>query len=401
MKRWHLIIALIITLIWSAISRSAPVGTLPLSNANRLHDKFIEKPISSSDGKALTYVNTSGGRYRHVSFTVNTSALATKARMTLESTARQAHSARTDNPHNTTAAQVGAPTIAKMTNESTARSHITPNTIFGIPTSSKYPLFKSSGGFDWKRPLEACVDVFDGAPGATGATGATGQSGSNGKNALFCNISAPVRGFVYDSSTTGLNPSPAIQAMTAQLWFGNIRVIPTIWSWWTGGTNNHVYGSGTSSTFTPSVYSQYSGHSSNNYVAVQVKYSSAATGKQYCTTGIPIAVTKQGTIGPQGPQGANATVTETAVISAFAPASNNTLVLSETSAGTFKLKFKDSNGFERAGITGTGKILHMDTAGVTRFVYDPATHTFAVYNASGKPILKTYTAGGGKVVIGG
>ena len=292
---------------------------------------------------------------------------------------------------------------------------VVPAQIFSSHTGSRYPLFDASNAYTWQRPLQACVDIYD---GATGATGATGPTGAAGKNSLFCNISTAGMAFSYDSSTTGLNPSPAIQAMAVQLWFGNTQLVPSIWTWWTGGTANHVYGTGTSSTFTPSVYSQYSGHLSNNFVAVQVKYSSAVTGKQYCTTGTPIAVTKQGTTGPQGPQGDNATVTESAVISAFGAASNNALVFSETIANTFKIKFKDSNGYERAGITGSGKLVHTDTNGVTRFSYDPTGQTWTIYSGSGTAIMKVYSAhktrfynrhGGaamtimssGRVVIGG
>lgn len=235
---------------------------------------------------------------------------------------------------------------------------------------------------------QVCVDIYDGAAGATGATGA---AGANGKNALFCNISAPVRAFKYDSSSTGLNPLPALQAFAVQLWNGASRIVAQTWTWWTGGSANHVYGSGSSSTFTPTVYTSYSGHTSNNFVAVQVKYSSAATGKQYCTTGTPIAVTKQGTTGPQGPQGSNATVTESSVISAFSAASDNPLIFTETSANTYKVKFK-SNGFERFGITGSGKLTHMDTAGTIRFLYDPASHSLTVYSGSGTAIFKTWSA---------
>lgn len=213
-----------------------------------------------------------------------------------------------------------------------------------------------------------------------------GAAGATGKNSIFCNVSGPIRSFRYDSSTTGLNPLPTLQAFAVQLWHGATRIIADTVTWWTGGSVNHVYGSGTGSTFTPSVFSQFSGHVSNNYVAVQARYSSALTGKQYCTTGIPITVTKTGTIGPQGPQGSNATVTEQSVLDAFAAASNNTLSITETTASTFKVKFK-SGGFERFGITGNGKLTHMDTAGTIRFQYDPISHSMTVYSGSGTAIF--------------
>lgn len=70
------------------------------------------------------------------------------------------HGAITGNPHATSAAQVGA------------------EPALGNPATSGWLLSSlTNGSRSWTRPLEACVDVYDGAPGATGAAGADGAPG--------------------------------------------------------------------------------------------------------------------------------------------------------------------------------------------------------------------------------
>lgn len=66
-----------------------------------------------------------------------------------------AHPAAGGNPHQTTAAQ-----------------------IFGSHTGVRYPLFNPDNTYEWKRPLEVCVDVFDGRPGERGFRGYSGAPGS-------------------------------------------------------------------------------------------------------------------------------------------------------------------------------------------------------------------------------
>ena len=147
--------------------------------------------------------------------------------------------------------------------------------------------------------------IFDGAPGAP---------------ALFCNISGGVRSVVYDSN--GANPLPSLSAFVAQLWESGTRVVATAWSWITGGSSMRIYGSGTSSSFTPSVKSAFSAYSSNNYVAVQLTYSSIY-GRRYCRTGVPIAVSKVGPQGSIGATGSAATLAmgTTTTVSSTTPAS--------------------------------------------------------------------------------
>lgn len=54
---------------------------------------------------------------------------------------------------------------------------VVPAQIFSNHTGNRYPLFDASNAYTWKKPLEACVDIFDGAPGVQGERGFRGYSG--------------------------------------------------------------------------------------------------------------------------------------------------------------------------------------------------------------------------------
>lgn len=251
--------------------------------------------------------------------------------------------------------------------------------------------------------------IFDGAPGATGATG---------RSSLFCNISAAVRSFNYDS--LGVNPQPPLQAFAVQLWHGAVRLIADAYVWWTGGPENRVYGSSTSATFTPSVKPSFSNLSGNNYVAVQVSYSSASTGRQYCTTGIPIAVTRSGIQGEPGIDGSadtqadilgkiddpttgailtmqmgNGEASTAAKIRVKSFSGNTVWFIDEGNA-----YHKDANGINRITLAIDGSITTRDAANkirlvtetsgqVTRYEQDGTTIAFRAYSTGGYGVYRS------------
>lgn len=214
--------------------------------------------------------------------------------------------------------------------------------------------------------------IYDGAPGKP----------------IFCNLSGGTRSVLYDAN--GLNPT-SMSPFVVHLYYGSDAVTPLYWSWYTGGDSNSIYGTGISNTFTPSVKTIFNQYSSNNYVEVMVTYSTASTGRLYCKTGTPISVNKMGAIGPEGPPGTSAAITEKAVFDVLSTPSNNTMYLKESTLNTFKIKFVDANGYERFGITGSGKLVHMDTGGQTRFSYNPDDHSFTLFGSTGQAIMKVYS----------
>jgi hypothetical protein len=200
--------------------------------------------------------------------------------------------------------------LAHSQSASTITGLATVATTGSYPDLSNKPTIPVACGSD---PATAIFDGVPGTPGAPGAPGATGERGHAGIS-IFCNISGPVRAFSYD--TGGLNPFPPLQAFGAQLWEGATRLVIQAYEWWTGGPGNTVSGSGTAATFTPSVKSVFKNRSTNNYVAVQVRYSTALGGGRYCRTGIPISVTQPGAKGEKGDSGV-AVVTKSSVTDQF------------------------------------------------------------------------------------
>lgn len=194
------------------------------------------------------------------------------------------------------------------------KATITPNLLFGQPTSVKYPVFQPGGGFVFHRPLELCgtnpdTAVFDGAPGAP---------------AVFCNVTGGRRSVSYDAD--GTNPT-TLSPFGVHLFEGSAEVTPMYWSWFTGGTSNRIYGTGLDATFTPSVKPIFSHISSNNYVSVMVTYSSLY-GRRTAICGTPIAVVKSGSIGVDGapgPAGDAATIA-VGTVTTVAPSSPATVV---------------------------------------------------------------------------
>ena len=172
-----------------------------------------------------------------------------------------------------------------------------------------------------------------------GYDGRNGYDGRPGAPALFCNISSGTRSITYDKA--GINPLPAMTPFRYVMYAGNSIVSALRLAWSTGV--GVLSGTSSTSSFTPAVSA--SNVFGNNYVQVQMVYSSGSTtgGKRYCSASVPISVNQIGEQGLQGLPGQNATVTEGNVLTAFSTtASNNKLVLQATSGTQTKLDVKDA-----------------------------------------------------------
>lgn len=249
-----------------------------------------------------------------------------------------------------------------------------PSFIFGNPTGARFPLFLGDDQWEWRRPLEVCgsdpaTAVYDGRPGPAGPS-------------VFCNVSGGIRSHAYDS--VGINPQPAPTSFAVQLWEGAQRIAIQSWQWWTGGDSNRVYGSGTTATFTPSLKPVYSQHSSNNYINVQVRYSTASGGNRYCTAGTPINVTRTGQQGIQGPQGESGTVDYASVVTALETSSATPVTLN-CSASNDEVKFRLKNVSANITIwmTCRGRIV-VQEGSVYRWQFDPALMQMLLKDANDK-----------------
>lgn len=248
------------------------------------------------------------------------------------------HFTSTSNPHSVTAAQVGSPTNSKMTNESTARNahavridnphSVTPPQVFGNPTGVRYPKFTGSGNWQWERPLEACgsnpaTAIYDGAPG---------------RDSLFCQFSSLTGNTAITYDKNGLNPLPSsLTSFILKVYHGAVEVVAQTITYWTGGSSNRVYGSGTGSrSFTASIKPRYSQYSSNNQVFAMAMYSSIY-GKQYCRTSAAIAVNKIGGDGGAGATGPAGPVTNISVGTVTNLVSGSTPYVTFTGTTTAKL----------------------------------------------------------------
>jgi hypothetical protein len=227
------------------------------------------------------------------------------------------------------------------------------------------------------------VDYFDGRPGPP---------------PLFCSISGGTRAITYDQ--TGLNPSPSMRAFFARLWNGNSIVAALRQIWYTATGRVLVSGTATTASFTPSVFSSFSASKSNNYVAVQLTYSASAAngGKRYCIASTPISITKQGTTGLQGPQGADATVAEPNVMGAFSTSrSNNPFRLRANSVNPqSKLEFRDINGNLQAYIYSNGRMTfrnHSANATLMQYSTGRQGNSLSLLNRAGYQRVKMLNDG--------
>lgn len=95
----------------------------------------------------------------------------------------------------------------------------TPPQIFGNPTGARYPKFTGNNNWQWERPLQACVNVFDGAesivPGPPGAAGkimsvsaTTGAAGSSVSVVNTGSLSEAILGFTIPRGDPGVGIPP-------------------------------------------------------------------------------------------------------------------------------------------------------------------------------------------------
>lgn len=301
----------------------------------------------------------------------------------------------TTNPHNITAAKLGLATVA---------------TSGSYPDLSNKPVIPVACGtdintaiFDGKNATFRCSSTTtlaagsaasvrnDGTPsdGILKFSIPQGATGPQGRPAIFCTLSTSVRAASYDSS--GLNPAPALTSIVLQMWNGAVRIVADAYTWWTGGSSQRVYGSGSgtgSNSFTPSLKSVFSNISNNSYVMVQGRYSSATTGKQYCTTGFAYAITRAGIKGDKGEPGTNASVDWASVKAAAGTKIDQYFGLQQNTANQNKLILWDEQNFGRFYVTGDGKFFHVDRNGKLRFVYEQADFTLTLNNSAGNPIFQ-------------
>jgi hypothetical protein len=261
-----------------------------------------------------------------------------------------------------------------------------PNEKLEVVGTVKATAFSGSGA-GLTGVLDVCGATGIGTPIYDGARGPAGP-------AVFCNISGGVRSVTYDSA--GLNPS-AMSAFAVHLFEGSAAITPQYWSWYTGGASNRIYGTGLSSTFTPSVKPVFSLASSNNYVAVQVRYSTANGGNRYCVAGVPIAVTR---IGAQGPQGAQGATDFTAVQNALGTANDGTItLLSATATEHTRFQIKKAGSYVVFGVTDRGlvTVLH-PTTGYRLLTFDPTGSVLTVKSSSNRTIFDVRSSAGGGLV---
>lgn len=195
------------------------------------------------------------------------------------------------------------------------------------------------------------LDGLKNSGGVRGYDGRNGYDGRPGVAALFCNISSGTRSVTYDAA--GINPLPTITPYQYVLRAGGMLVSALRLAWSTGV--GALSGTGSGSSFTPIISA--SNTFGNNYIQVQLQYSSGSLtgGKRFCVASIPIAVTRVGQTGLKGDPGANVSVTEPTIIAAFnTTASNSKLVLQATSGTQPKLDVKDSAGNTKYYINSDG-----------------------------------------------
>lgn len=112
-----------------------------------------------------------------------------------------------------------------------------------------------------------------------------GADGTNGKTYLLF-ITGGKTNAVYDS--TGANPLPAPTAFSAELYEDGALVTPATYSWSVPGSNTLLSGSSSSSTFTPSLATNFDINKGDNRVLLTCTYAG-----QTVKAVQPIAITQQ------------------------------------------------------------------------------------------------------------
>ena len=288
----------------------------------------------------------------------------------------------------------------------------TPLQVFGNPTGARYPKFLGNNIWQWERPLEACVNVFDGAP------------------ALSCAIDSGSLAFTYGAD--GLNPVPEMLPYTVKLYEvglnNNQPVTPDSikWSVPPSKTLLTMGQHSTLSSFTPTRFGTYSASKSNNWIRVAL-----TRGLKTCIAMVPVSATKigaAGTAGVQGIQGiqgergdaGTATITKSTVTDVFTAgtAGGNPLLFFPSisqSDDVTQIGVGDMLTNLRLKILPSGMILIIRPDGKYDFMYDTATRSLRLGNYSttssrsnyvidylgqvkqyarnGKLIYQTYTSG--------
>lgn len=182
---------------------------------------------------------------------------------------------------------------------------------------------------------------------------------------LYGNISGGQRSHTWNEY--GLLPKPSPTSYKAQFWEAGRRTpiyntTPVRYVWKATG---HLTGTGTAQTFTPGIQGRYStGYSTA--VEVQMIYSASAGygGKRIVVASINPASNRIGGIGPQGIPGTDATVTEPAVISAFAGAqTSSSLELIAINDTDQKLKVYNAANSNTMYVDGAGNQYWKTTSG--------------------------------------
>lgn len=187
--------------------------------------------------------------------------------------------------------------------------------------------------------------------------GQRGYDGRDGKT-LTCYVTG-IQTITYDAN--GLNPKPTLIPFASYLYKnGNLKNAQTI-SWSVPSTKTLLSGSGSSQTFTPSVFGIFSASKSDNRVMALLGYSS-----NYCRAVAPVSITQVGQQGIQGPPGQDATVTKPAVLSTFLnTAGGGALFIRQGNDGdtATQLGVMDRNEFPRFYVTGNGNVYLTNASG--------------------------------------
>lgn len=238
-------------------------------------------------------------------------------------------------PPGQTAITVTEPAPAKIEASSTTAPAATINTSGYGNTTVTLPMIQETG-----------PTGYDGRPGATG------YDGRPGAPALSCEITGGTRSITYDQ--VGLNPQPAMTPFGVIVRVGG-QVVEALRQQWQATIGEFIE-IVTTPSITPTVGTSFT--TGDHHVTVFADYSagSLAGGKRSCTVSIPIAVTRIGETGAQGPPGSNAEVTEQSVIQAFAEgASDNPLVLQSATADQVKIDVRDELANSRWWVDSSGR----------------------------------------------
>lgn len=217
----------------------------------------------------------------------------------------------------------------------------------------------------------------------TGANGTNGVNGSDGKN-YTCAITGGIRSLQYDKN--GANPAPTMTAFAVELRENGVVVTPATYSWSTPAVSL-LSGSGSASTFTPSVAGTFN-PATDNRVDVAVTYSGIT-----CRVSAPVPATKVGADGSAGSPD-----TKQLIYGKINVATTGDVLNTQAGAG-------DAAGFAYRTYRGSnGNVYQSYLAGGQSFVHadpgDTATTVKFGVKASDGTILTNFQAGGNVEIKG-